>query len=251
MSAVTSTQPSALPVDPAPSAGAAAPSPGAAAPSPIFDPVPGHQRIVIRGVDWDLYDRLSEAIGEDQHVRLAYDGKDLELMTSGNIHENFKERASSIVKAVTSGLDIDYVSCGQTTWKSAELARGLEADLSYYFDPEKIRTARAAMERGSMDPADYHKPDLAVEIDISAPQVDRPSIYAALKVEEVWRIFRGGRVVIEQLQPDGSYAPAESSRFLRIRADEVAAWLTAEDASREAAWNRRLNQWAMELGRGA
>ncbi len=251
MSAVTSTQPPVLPVDPAPSSGAAAPSPGAAVPPPVYAPIPGDQRIVIRGVDWDLYDRLSEAIGEDQHVRLAYDGKDLEIMTTGYIHENFKMRVGTIIAAVTAGLDIDYASSGQMTLKSADVARGLEADQSYYFDPEKIRIARAAMERESMDLADYPKPDLAVEIDISAPLVDRPSIYAALKVDEVWRVFREGQVVIEQLQPDGSYAPVESSRFLRIRADEVTAWLTAEDFSREAAWNRRLNQWAMELGRGA
>jgi hypothetical protein len=66
---------------------------------------------------------------------------------------------------VTSGLDIDYVSCGETTWKME--IRGLEADLSYYFDPEKVRLARAALARRSMDPADYPPPDLAIEIDTS------------------------------------------------------------------------------------
>ena len=30
-------------------------------------------------------------------------------------------------------------------------------------------------------------PDLAIEVDISPPKVDRPGIYAALKVMEVWR----------------------------------------------------------------
>ena len=43
----------------------------------------GDQKIVIRGVGWDVYDCLSEAIGEDQHVRLTYDGEDLEIMTVG------------------------------------------------------------------------------------------------------------------------------------------------------------------------
>jgi hypothetical protein len=49
----------------------------------------GDQRITIRGLEWDLYDRLSDAIGEGQHVRLAYDGKDLEIMTTGRLHEDF------------------------------------------------------------------------------------------------------------------------------------------------------------------
>ena len=206
----------------------------------------GDQRIVFRGVDWHTYNSLSEATGESQHVRLAYDGKDLEIMVTSNIHEYWKELLIKIVNAVTSGLDIDYVSCGETTWKTE--IRGLEADLSYYFDPEKIRVARAALARESMDPADYPRPDLAIEIDTSSPQIDRPSIYADLGVTEVWRYIRGQQLVIEILQADGSYAPVEASRFLRIRAADVLGWLTAEDSGHEAAWNRRLNQWAMGLG---
>jgi Uma2 family endonuclease len=209
----------------------------------------GDQRIVIRGVGRQVYDCLSEAIGEGQHVRLLYDGKDLELMTTGNIHERYKDWFGAIVRAVTMGLDLDYVACGETTWKS--VLRGLEADLSYYFDAEKIRVAQAAFARMSMAPADYPWPDLAVEIDMSPPQVDRPAIYQELRVFEVWRLIRGQKLIIEQLQADGSYAPVEESRFLRIRGEEVIRWLNGAATEREATWNRRLNQWAMELGRRA
>jgi hypothetical protein len=55
--------------------------------------------------------------------------------------------------------------------------RGLQADLSYYFDPEKMRVSRQALKRKSMDPADYPSaPDLAIEIDASRPKVDRPAV---------------------------------------------------------------------------
>ena len=87
------------------------------------------------------------------------------------------------------GLDLDHVSCGQTTWKT--VIRGLEADLSYYFDAEKVRAAKEALARMSLDPADYPRPDLAIEIDMSPPQVDRPAIYTDLGVVEVWRLVRG------------------------------------------------------------
>ena len=56
-------------------------------------------------------------------------------------------------------------------------------------------------------------PDLAVEIDVSGPQIDRPAIYADLGVAEVWRLGRAN-FIIEQLQADGSYASVETSRFL-------------------------------------
>src|SRR5438045_2170208 len=112
--------------------------------------VQGDQRTVFRGVDWHTYHALSEATGEGQHVRLAYDGKDLEIMVTGNVHEHWKELLSSIVKALTTWLNIDCVSCGETTWNTQ--VRGLQADLSYYFDPEKIRVSRDALARESMDP---------------------------------------------------------------------------------------------------
>jgi Uma2 family endonuclease len=170
-------------------------------------------------------------------------------MVTGNVHEHYKELLGTIVRAVTMGRDLDYVSSGQTTWKT--LIRGLEADLSYYFDPEKVRVAREALARRSMDPADYPRPDLAIEIDMSPPQVDRPAIYTDLGVAEVWRLVRGQELKIEQLQADGSYASIEESRCLHIRAEDVLRWLNDAATEREAAWNRRLNQWAMGLGHQA
>ena len=71
------------------------------------------------------------------------------------------------------------------------------ADQCYYFLPEKLAADAAALERGSDDIADYPNPDLAIEVDISPPAVDRAGIYAALGVTEVWR-FDGQDVVIER-----------------------------------------------------
>ena len=93
---------------------------------------------------------------------------------------------------------------------------------------------------------DYPDPDLAVEIDISRSQVDRPGIYAALRVPEVWR-FDGETVLIEQLQPDGSYVEVETSRFVPIRADEIVSWVNAEDAGNRNAWERRLRAWIRDV----
>jgi Uma2 family endonuclease len=204
---------------------------------------------VFRGVDRHTYDQLSEAAGERQPVRLIYDGKDLEIVVTGNIHERLKELLAAIVRALGAGLDLDFVACGETTWKTA--IRGLEADLSYYFDPEKIRVAKEAFARMSMDPADYPRPDLAIEIDMCPPQVDRPAIYQELGVAEVWRLIRGQELIIEHLQADGSYAPVEESRFLRVRGEVVLRWLNEATTEREAAWNRRLIQWAMGLAHPA
>ncbi len=217
--------------------------------TPESRPIPGVSRIVYRGVDWHTYRALSEATAEGQHVRLAYDGKDLEIMVTSNVHEHYKELLNKILSAICTWLDIDYVSCGQTTWKTQ--LRGIEADLSYYFDREKIRVAREALARRSLDPADYPRPDMAIEIDVSYPQVDRLTIYRDLGVFEVWRLLRGQSLVIEQLQADGSYTSIQESRFLPIKPDDVLPWLNEADTETEPAWNRRLTQSAMGLGRQA
>ena len=220
------------------------------APPGAAGPVPGNQRIVVRGVGWHVYKGLSNAVGEGQHVRLAYDGKDLELMATSPIHERYKELFGQFVNAVTLALDIDSENVGEATWDAEESERGLQADQSYYFIVEKLRVAREAFARKSKKLADYPKPDLAIEVNASRPQIDRSSIYAALEVVEVWR-FNGSTVVIEHLQADGSDLPADASRFLPVRAEDVRRWLVNEDSTQRLAWLRRLNEWAQGLGRQA
>src|SRR5436190_19904281 len=88
--------------------------------------VPGEQRIVIRGVGWHVYETLVDSIGEGQHVHVAYDGKDLEIMATGYRHEGYKVLFGRLVNAVTFELDIQWLEAGQTTWKRPEIARGLE-----------------------------------------------------------------------------------------------------------------------------
>ena len=60
----------------------------------------------MRGVKWELYDSLSDAVGKKQHVYLAYDGQDLEIMTKGRDHEVFRGILGRFVSAVTFELKI-------------------------------------------------------------------------------------------------------------------------------------------------
>ena len=219
------------------------PSPAAPVPTTI---VPGEERGVMRDVSWDLYDCLSRSLGEHTPIRLAYDGKDIEVMVVGPIHDRFKELTGLFINEVSIGLGIDCQAQGSTTWKRDAIERGLEADQCYYFDPAKLAAGNAAASRRSNDVADYPNPDLAVEIDISPSKIDRPGIYAALAVSEVWR-FRDEIISIEQLQADGTYAAAAASRFLHVRPDEVTRWLAdGLDANRRD-WVRRLREWIRDV----
>jgi hypothetical protein len=213
-----------------------------------LDPSLGAKRIAIRGVGWEVYDVLSDAVREGAPVRVTYDGKDLEIMTTSDIHEQFKVIFGRFVDEVSTAWVIPVSSSGQTTWKRPELARGLEADQCYHFLPEKIALVAAAVKRRSLNIAEYPNPDMAIEIDISPPQVDREGIYQSLKVAEIWR-FDGQDVTIEQLREDGTYVKAELSRFLPVKAVEIRRWIVEEDWSDQTAWCLRLRAWLRRISR--
>ncbi len=130
----------------------------------------------------------------------------------------------------------------RTTWERPEVKRAVEADDCFYFRPEKIAQAVAALKRKSNDVAEYPNPDLGIEIDISPSKIDRPGIYAALRVMEVWR-FDTDTVKIDRLKEDGLYESVEASGFLPIRADEIVRWVFEEDTSDPADWEQRLRAW--------
>jgi Uma2 family endonuclease len=205
--------------------------------------VPVEERGVMRGVSWNFYDRLTDAMGERSSIRVAFDGKDLEIMVVGPVHEGLGDRLGIFVGEVCDGLDLDFHGLGSTTWKRAGIERGIEADLCFCFDPEKVAACRAADVLGSNDGTDFPIPDLAVEIDISPPKIDRPGIYSGLRVAEVWR-FRDGAVSIEYLDANGSYVAAAASRFLHVTADEVTQWLNDGKFMQRLAWKRSVRDWA-------
>lgn len=206
------------------------------------------KRIVLRGVGWEIYDLLTDAVGEGSHVRMAYDGKDLEIMTTSSIHDFFKRLAGRFVDEITMAFAIPMTGSGQTTWKRPELTRGLEADDSFYFRADKISAVAAARRRRSMDIADYPNPDLAFEVDISPPAVDREDIYRKMQVAEIW-CFDGKEVTIQGLGADGTYFVAQRSQFLPVTAAEIRRWLVEEDAGDETAWCGRLRAWCRRIAR--
>jgi Uma2 family endonuclease len=211
-------------------------------PGRMLDGFPPETRIVIADVTWDAYESLVDAVGEGENCRVAYDGSDIELMNVGPIHDSIGEIMGQFVNLVTEELGIDLRGMRSTTWKRKKMKRGVEADLSYYFSPAKLAAYDAGLAKWSEKLKDYPNPDLAVEVDLSRSKIDRPGIYAALEVPEVWRV-RDKKVSFEQLQTDGTYAPALRSRFIPVGPDEVTRWVLCEDARGGVTWKQRLRDW--------
>ncbi len=204
------------------------------------------ERVVIRGVDWTFYEQLANSRPEGCHIHVDYDGKDVEIMSPGLVHVNDKSLLGRVVELVAEECEIPFKSAGQTTWKRPDIARGLEADESYFFNADKLDAVAAGKARRSLDIADYPNPDLGIEVDMSPPKIDRPAIYAALKVAEIWR-FDGEhqQVLIERLEDDGTYRAVDRSSFVPVYAAEIRRWVVEEDSHDECAWARRLRAWVL------
>ena len=125
---------------------------------------------------------------------------------------------------------------------SGRQSRGASRPTSASTSCPRSRRPAAARARKSDDVADYPNPDLAIEIDISRPKVDRPGIYAALKVMEIWRFSDTG-VTIERLTDQGNYVAVDVEWIPADRSDEVVRWVLQEDFSDLSAWKRRLRAW--------
>ncbi len=87
-------------------------------PAHWLDGVPPDKRVVIADVTWDCYESLVEQIGESRNCRVAYDGKDIEMMTLGPFHERQKSLLDWFIMIVAAELKIEPPkSMGSTTWK--------------------------------------------------------------------------------------------------------------------------------------
>lgn len=163
-------------------------------------------------------------------------------MTPGPLHESLKDWLRVFVHEVTVGLKINCRGLGETTWKRPDVTRGLESDLCFYFDQEKLIACDQEDLKQSNNVADYPDPDLAIEIDLSESKIDRASIYAALQVSEIWR-FQDQSVSIDRLTPSGTYDVAKVSGILPVSAAEITRWLIAENPRQQVTWTVRLREW--------
>jgi Uma2 family endonuclease len=164
-------------------------------------------RVVLRGVSWELYEKILREIG-DQPLYLTYDEGDLEIMSPSRVHERWKTLIGRLLELLTLERDVPVESLGSTTFKRADLAKGLEPDECYY-----IQNEAAVRGRDDVDLDRDPPPDLVVEVDISRHGVDREGIYAALGVPELWK-FDGSRLEAWVLGPDRAYRRQDHSRAL-------------------------------------
>jgi Uma2 family endonuclease len=168
-----------------------------------------NDRVVLHNVSWETYTALRRNLDlEHSHARLTFDGSNLEIMSPSRFHEFSGRFLGRLVAILSLELGIPIATGGSTTFQRADLERGLEPDECFWFAHELQVRDKHDIDL-SVDPP----PDLAIEIDISPSRLDRPRIYAALQVPEIWR-YDGEHLVVELRQSDGTYLVSETSLAL-------------------------------------
>ena len=203
-------------------------------------PIPG-TNIVLNGISWSTYQALIRDLAEQPSQRLTYDRQRLEIVTPLPKHEANKRLLGRVVEATTEELGLEIYSLGSTTWSREDLKRGLEPDECYYIQSEARVRGKTRIDL-TIDPP----PDLAIEIDITSPSLDRLSIYASLGVPEVWR-FDGTQLWIYVLQPDGYGIQDRSTVLPVLDRTKLLDILGRRTQLGENALIRELRRWVRDL----
>ena len=175
--------------------------------------VPPGQRVLLRDVTWQEFETILDELGEHRAARVAYDRGVLEIMAPLPEHEFDKEIIGDLIKALLEELNTEFFSLGSTTFKNQLMLQGIEPDQCFYIENEsKIRGKKR------LDLTQDPPPDLALEIDLTSRT--HPSIYAALKVPELWR-FEKGKLQINLLQNESYVVSEQSKNFPNLPLSEV------------------------------
>jgi Uma2 family endonuclease len=174
-------------------------------PPPARPSEPAGRSVLLSGIRWDTYESLLCDL-RDRPTRLTYDRGELEIMAPSFNHERCKRQLGRVVETVADETGQRYISGGSTTFRRADLERGLEPDDCFY-----LVNVQWVLGKSEIDLRTDPPPDLALEIDITASSLDRLAIYAALGIPEVWR-FDGSNLQVLCLSAAGEYQAAATSR---------------------------------------
>ena len=193
--------------------------------------------VVLSAVPWSTYTALLKAIG-DRPVRLTYDRGTLEIMSPSPYHESYKHVLSRLLETLIEELRLPCKGGGSTTFRRADLDRGLEPDECYWLANEARVRGKKTLNL-SVDPP----PDLALEVEATRSALNRMGIYAALGVPEVWRL-RGAAVTVHVLQPDGTYREVNRSpNFPTLPLAKLTEYVKRSRRQEETSLFRSFRQW--------
>jgi Uma2 family endonuclease len=167
----------------------------------------GEQRFVLRNVPWHVYVSLHDSLElAGSGVRMTYLEGTLELMRPSEAHEEYNKMLARLLEAYAEEADIDLNGRGSTTFREEPKERGLEPDECYSVGPFSGR------------------PDVAIEVVLTSPLVDKLRVYEGLGIREVW-VWQRAQLVIHALGPDGYVVAPRSAVFPSLDLDLLSSFV--------------------------
>lgn len=197
-----------------------------------------NQRLILQSIDWNFYEQVLKNYESSNELHFAYDDGILEVEVPRYEHEKPTQVLRDFITNICIEREIDCLNAGSTTFRKREKLKGVEPDTCFYIQNEaRIRGLR------NIDLNQDPPPDLAIEVDISSPSLNKMPIYAALGVMEVW-LYKGEQVVFHELS-GGAYREVEKSVALPFLDSETAnAFLKAGLTARFLEWTKDVRNWA-------
>ncbi len=196
------------------------------------------QRLLLKGISWETYERLLAEHKESAGPRFTYDNGLLEIMVLSVEHEKPNRTLALLVEVLAEEFQIDLERVGSNTFKREDLRKGFEPDSAFY-----IQHAEAISGKKRIDLTQDPPPDLVIEIEVTSAALPRFPIFAAVGVPEVW-YYDGNRVQIFTLEGE-RYTEIEHSVALPPLSSIVATrFLKASEEMKSTAWLRMVREWA-------
>jgi Uma2 family endonuclease len=203
------------------------------------------ETFTLDGVSWDTYESLlNDLENSGQRKRVIYDRGRMAILPPLPKHEKWKSLLGRFVEAIAEGCDIPISTYGQTTWKRKDLQRGLEPDECFYIQHEPQMRGKLEIDLPHDPP-----PDLCIEVDLRRGDIDKPGVYGALGIGEVWHL-RKGEIEVLVLQQDGTYRRSDTSAaFPFLRPAELKRFLDQFGQTDQTSLVRLVREWAKTLPR--
>jgi Uma2 family endonuclease len=195
---------------------------------------PSAQRVVLRDVSWETYERLLKDLGQCSAPRLTYDQGVLEIMSPFSEHEEENRNLSLLVEIFAEEFDIAVRNLGSTTFKREEFQSGFEPDSCFYIQNEERIHGRRRLDLSNDPP-----PDLVIEIDLTNDSIDKFPLFSKLGVIEVWRVSHS-KLEVFKLNGGRYQQQGASSVLPPLNASQLTELLASSFSMKRPAWLRHL-----------
>ena len=202
---------------------------------------------VLRGVDWETYNRLRDH-PSNGHLRMSYLDGTLILVSPAYFHNFYGRRLALTIDLVTEAFQVLVQGTATTTLRRKGDGRrkgsAKEPDYGFYFGENAIRMQRLRELDLDVDPP----PDLAIEVDYKSDSAKALKLYARLGIPELWRYKpRSNTLWFGRLAGDGYETIEASLNLPKLTPSLVLFALAKIDELGETPCKPWLREWARGL----